>query len=110
MDKHILPDKPLMFIKKCVKERHVFWTWHVNIRLGQRSISRENILEAVNSFEIIEFYPEDKYYPSYLVYAKQNKEVFHVLFAADVENENVRVVTAYRPCQQDWSKDLKRRK
>lgn len=32
-------------------------------------IERDAILESVESFEILEAYPEDKYLPSYLVYA-----------------------------------------
>ena len=106
----ILPDEPLTFIKKCVGQRRVYWTWHVNMRLGKRFISRDMILGTVDSYEIIESYPEDKYYPSYLLYACHGSEVFHVLFAADVSEENVRVVTAYRPRPEEWSEDLKRRK
>jgi hypothetical protein len=37
-------------------------------------------------------------------------DAFHVLFAADAEGANVRVVTAYRPDRADWQKDLKTRR
>lgn len=109
LDQRILPEEPLTFIKKCVGQRRVYWTWHVNMRLEKRFISREMILDAADSYEIIESYPEDKYYPSYLMYARRGLEVFHVLFAADVAEDNVRVVTAYRPRREEWSEDLKRR-
>jgi hypothetical protein len=33
-----------------------------------------------------------------------------VLFAADVDGDNVRVVTAYRPDLNDWFEDLKTRR
>jgi len=36
--------------------------------------------------------------------------VFHVLFAADVEGDNVRVVTAYYPSLEEWEEDLKTRR
>ena len=36
--------------------------------------------------------------------------VFHVLFAADVEGDNVRVVTAYHPDAGEWQDDLKTRR
>ena len=43
-------------------------------------------------------YPEDKYLPSYLVYAMVGDEVFHVLFAVDVPAAAITcVITAYRP-------------
>ena len=35
---------------------------------------------------MVERYPDDKeYLPSYLVYAELNDEVFHILFATDVQ-------------------------
>jgi len=98
---------PLAFIRRCVRERRVFWTYHVNMRLERRSISREELLDAVESFEIVEAYPDDKYLPSYLILAAS---AFHVLFAVDVEGDNVRVVTAYRPDPLEWEPDLRTRR
>ena len=105
-----LPENPLEFIRDCVQRREMLWTYHVNMRLRKRYIPREVILDAVGSFEIIESYPEDKYLPSYLVYAETETLIFHVLFATDVPGHNVRVVTAYRPNPAEWSEDLKRRR
>ncbi|MFH1537750.1 MAG: DUF4258 domain-containing protein [bacterium] len=100
----------MTFIKKCVNNRGVLWTYHVNMRIKGRFISRQMILGAVDTYEIIERYPEDKYLPSYLVYARHETGIFHVLFAVDVQGENIRVVTAYRPRPEIWSDDMKRRK
>jgi hypothetical protein len=86
------------------------WTYHVNMRLERRFIPRDAILNSVETFEIIESYPDDKYLPSYLVYARCEGWVFHVLFATDVPGQNVRVVTAYRPDPIEWSADLKKRR
>jgi hypothetical protein len=88
----------------------VYWTYHVNMRLAGRSISRNEIRDAVGTCSIIESYPEDKYLPSYLVMATGTMTVFHVLFAADVSGDNVRVVTAYHPSPDEWEPDLKTRK
>jgi len=44
-----------------------FFGYHVNMRLGQRFIARETIIHAAKSYEVIEEYPEDKYFPSYLL-------------------------------------------
>jgi uncharacterized protein DUF4258 len=104
----MLPDDPLAFIRRCVGERRIFWTYHVNMRLEKRHIPRNEILEATAEFEIIESYPDDKYLPSYLVAVSSR---FHVLFAADVEGDNVRIVTAYRPNPEEWEPpELTRRK
>lgn len=105
-----LPTDPLAFIRRCVRERRVYWTYHVNMRLAARHISRHEVFAAVDSYELIESYPEDKYLPSYLVWGASRQGPFHVLFAADVEGENVRIVTAYRPSADEWESDSKSRK
>lgn len=102
-----VPDDALVFIQRCVRERKIYWTYHVNMRLAGRYLTRDEILDAVDSYEIIESYPEDKYLPSYLVLAAGG---FHVQFATDVEGDNVRIVTAYRPDPNEWESDMKTRR
>jgi hypothetical protein len=102
-----LADDPLEFIRRCVRDRKIHWTYHVNMRLAGRFLTRDEILDAVDSYEIIESYPEDKYPPSYLVLAAAT---FHAQFATDVAGDNVRIVTAYRPDPTEWESDLKTRR
>ncbi|MBI4473184.1 MAG: DUF4258 domain-containing protein [Acidobacteria bacterium] len=102
-----VPDDPLGFIQRCVRERKIHWTYHVNMRLAGRYLTRDEILQAVDSYEIIESYPEDKYLPSYLVLAAAS---FHVHFATDVEGDNVRIITVYWPDPDEWEPDLKTRR
>jgi hypothetical protein len=108
--KRLLPDDPLGFIRRCVRERRILWTYHANMRLHGRFLDRRSILDAVEAFEIIESYPDDKYLPSYLVYGQTEGMALHVLFAVDVAGDNVRVVTSYRPDGRDWERDLKTRR
>lgn len=39
------------------RERKVYWTYHVNMRLAGRHISRDELFEATESYEVIESYP-----------------------------------------------------
>ena len=80
------------------------------MRLGAKRIARTAIVDSTDCYEIIESYPDDKYLPSYLIYTEYNGERFHVLFAADVVGENVRVVTAYRPNDIEWLPDYRTRR
>jgi len=105
-----LPDDPLSFIRECIRGGRILWSYHVNMRLGQRFIAREAIIHAATSYEVIEEYPEDKYFPSYLLLGRRGEEAFHVLFGADMEGQNVRVVTAYYPSPEEWEADLKTRR
>ena len=105
-----LPDDPLEFIRRCVRQGQIFWTYHVNMRLRGRFITREAILQANESYEIIDEYPKDKYLPSYLVYAEYQGDIFHILFAVDLEGVNVRIVTAYRPNSEEWEEGFRTRR
>jgi hypothetical protein len=77
------------------------------MRLVGRYVTRDEILSTVNSYEMVESYAEDKYLPSYLVLAGSR---FHVLFATDVEGDNIRVITTYAPDPDEWNSDLKTRR
>ena len=105
-----VPDDPLGFIRACVRNRRVLWTYHVNMRLKGRCVPRQAIMDAVASCELVEAYPQDKYLPSFLVLGRSGGDAFHVLFAVDVEADNVRVVTAYRPGAGEWEDDLRTRR
>ena len=105
-----LPDQPLVFIQQCVRNRTLQWTYHVNMRLKGRAISRKTILDSVDHYQIIESYPDDKYLPSYLIYTRHEDRVLHILFAADVDGQNVRIVTAYFPDPEEWDADCKIRR
>jgi len=59
---------------------------------------------------MVEFYPDDRYLPSYLLLGRVAGDSVHVLFAADVLGDNVRVITVYRPSPEEWEADLKTRK
>jgi len=63
----LLPSDPVRFVQKCIRRGRVLWTYHVNMRLAGRFIPRESILGVVDTLELVEAYPEDKYLPSYLV-------------------------------------------
>lgn len=105
-----IPGDPLAFIQRCLLERKIFWTYHVQMPLRGRIISRESLLGAVGTYEIIESYPEDKYLPSYLVLCHSDEGAAHVQIATDVEGDNIRVVTVYRPSPREWEPDLRTRR
>ena len=110
MEEKILPDNPLAFITRCLREHKVIWTYHINMRLAHRSISRDEILASVDSMEIIEEYSTDKYLPSFLLYAQLGTKIFHVQIAIDVRGDNVRIITTYQPDPSEWREDLKKRR
>jgi hypothetical protein len=103
-------DEALAFIRQCIRQRSIIWSYHVNMRMEQRSITRNAILAAEPSFEIIENYPDDKYLPSCLVYACYGTGIFHLHIAIDKEGGNIRIITAYNPSTDKWNSDFKTRR
>ncbi|MHB8370900.1 MAG: DUF4258 domain-containing protein [Leptospirales bacterium] len=100
----------LEFIQSCIREGRIIWTYHANVRLLKRLISRQDIIVAVESYEILEDYPQDKYFPSCLVYLKNEGRVFHFVCALDVIERKVWIVTAYQPDPQEWDTDYRKRR
>lgn len=83
---------------------------HVNMRLGQRPITRQMIIDAATCYEIAEAYPDDKYSPSHLLLGRTGEDAFHVSPGTDGPGRNVRVVTAYFPSPEEWEPNLKTRR
>ncbi|MBR5912779.1 MAG: DUF4258 domain-containing protein [Selenomonadaceae bacterium] len=78
-------------------------------RLLQRGISLEDVKSTILSGEIIENYPDDYPYPSCLLLGKNSRnESFHVV--CGITDEELWLITAYRPSGEKWESDLKTRK
>ena len=82
---------------------------HAIERMFQRDISEKQVEEVIENGEIIESYVEDKPYPSFLTLGYVDGIAFHVVYAKD-EEDNVIVITAYKPNLTKWQEDLKTRK
>ena len=109
LNRHI-PHDPLAFIRSCLKLGQVRWTYHASMRIQQRSISTDVLLIGVESLEIIEEYPSDKYLPSFLLRFEFGREVFHAQIATDVVGWNIRIVTMYDPDAEEWDHELRARR
>lgn len=83
---------------------------HAIERLFEREIAEEDVEEAVKNGKVIESYADDKPYPSFLVlgYENQNPDkALHVVYAQN--EENIIVITAYRPDKTKWTDGYQRR-
>ena len=105
-----IPHDPVGFIRRCLADGKVYWTYHVNMRLLARGIGRSEVLRATSDLRLVESYPHDKYLPSYLLLAHTHPGPLHLVCAVDVEADNIRIVTAYRPDVGEWSDDMMTRR
>lgn len=83
-------------------------TDHASRRGVQRSISSEDIEQAVLGGDVIEDYPDDKYGPSCLILGTTDAgRVLHVQLSYPPK---VKIITLYEPSPDEWETDWKTRK
>jgi len=84
-------------------------TKHARIRLEERGIHMDDIVEAISNGEIIKEYLDDKPLPSCLILGKSTKDKpLHIVISRD--EEFIYLITAYFPDSRQWEEDFKTRK
>lgn len=83
---------------------------HAIKRMHERCIAEEEVEHAIESGEIIESYPNDTPYPSFLILGYAGTKAVHVVYADDIEDSNRIIITVYEPDPNLWCDDLKRRR
>ena len=54
-------------IKSLISNNKILWTEHISLRLRERKLKRQDLIDCIKNGEIIEQYPEDTPKPSCLV-------------------------------------------
>jgi hypothetical protein len=74
------------------------------------TIKDQEVYEAIHEGIIVEEYPNDKPYPSVLIFGKtDSKRPLHIVCAYDSEDDQAIVITVYQPDPSLWE-DYQRRK
>ncbi|GHV83911.1 hypothetical protein AGMMS50212_12510 [Spirochaetia bacterium] len=96
-------------IRKLCISKALFWTNHVDTRLAERDLKRDDIMSVLMTGEIIEQYTDDQPYPSCLMLGLTlSSRYIHVVCGT---NDSVLwIITAYYPNPEKWSPDFKTRK
>ncbi len=96
-------------LKKYYLDDMVLVSEHAAMRFKQRGLKVKDIRNTVNSGEIIEQYLDDYPFSSCLIIGKSvDGKWIHVVMSD--EDGMSRIITAYYPDPDKWSKDLKTRK
>jgi hypothetical protein len=84
-------------------------TQHMTLRLRERRIRIDDVINAINTGEIIESYPDDYPHPSCLVFGfALGGRFLHVV--CGVGSGRLWIITAYYPGADKWEADGKTRK
>ncbi|MBI4558892.1 MAG: DUF4258 domain-containing protein [Candidatus Hydrogenedentes bacterium] len=90
-------------------EKSVIFSGHALTRMFERSLSKEQVIEAIKTGTIIERYPDDYPLPSALSLAFVDDVPIHVVYATDSVRARTIVVTVYIPDPARWSPTFDKR-
>ncbi len=80
------------------------------VRLAERNISQNVVLEVILKGEVIEDYPEDRPFSSCLIFKVVKGKPFHVVVSLDEQNQKAYIITAYKPNLDKFESDFKKRR
>jgi len=75
----------------------------------KRSISLDEVRFILTNGEVIKEYPDDKPYPSYLIFGLINLRPLHLLVAKNVDTDSCILITVYEPDKNIWTNDFKKK-
>ena len=88
---------------------HILVTEHARQRLAERGIMIQDVMQCIETGEIIRQYEDDKPFPSCLILgAAVNGKYLHAVLSLD--EDFLHLITAYYPDSTLWEADFKTRK
>ncbi len=100
-------------ICKCFEDDKVLYSSHARQEMLQEelgAITDKEVFEAIQKGETIIQYPDDRPYPSTLIFGLTNRErPIHTVCAFDEDEDRVIVVTVYEPDPNRWIEFRRRR-
>ena len=95
--------------QKINKSENIIISLHGQLRLHERKISVDDVMNAIDNGEIIEQYPEDFPFPSCLILGLAVASMYiHVVVS--MNDGKIYLITAYVPSADKWEADWKTRK
>jgi len=95
----------------CIDNKRLSWQKHALVRMMERDIYKEEVKKTLIEGEVIEEYPDDKPYPSYLVLRiNEESKPLHVVVSIDNQKHWCYIITTYRPDKKYFEDDFKTRK
>lgn len=89
------------------KTQTILFSSHARVRMFERNVSSDDVLEFMRTGVIIEEYPDDEPCPSFLLLGYKHEVPFHLVIAEC--KDHVRVITVYIPEPDKWIRDRIRR-
>lgn len=100
----------LTALRSAVRAGRYEWRKHALVRLAERNIRQPDILEVLDCGEQIEEYPDDRPFPSVLLFHAIRGRPLHVVAAYDPEGNWAYLITAYEPSLDEFEADFRTRR
>ena len=88
---------------------HLIFRIHAVQRMLERNISTEEVKGILRAGKVIENYPQDKPYPSYLMLGWVLHRPIHVEAADNTAAKETVIITVYEPDLAQWEPKFERR-
>ena len=90
-------------IAENIKSNRARITDHADEEASNDGLTCNEIVDSIPTGEIIEQYPDDKPYPSFLILSKNRKgEPIHSVWAYNHVTKASALITVYRPDPEQW--------
>lgn len=87
-------------VRKLIKDGKYIISRHARIRMFERNITTEKIMNVILYGEVVEEYLDDKPCPSLLMLGFVENEPYHVVLADC--GDYVVIITVYKPSEDKW--------
>ena len=101
-------------IRDCFEFETIFYTRHAKYEMENEEFGRiyeHEVYEAVYNGETLEEYPDDKPYPSILIFGRTaSNRPLHTVYAYDKIGNLAVIITVYQPNPELWIEHKRRKK
>ncbi|MFH1258692.1 MAG: DUF4258 domain-containing protein [Elusimicrobiota bacterium] len=97
-------------LSEAIKADNFEWRKHTLLRLAERKIKQDTILEVILNGEIVEDYPDDTPFPSCLMFKIIDQKPYHVVVSFDSKDKKGYIITAYNPNLDKFEHDFRTRR
>ena len=95
-------------IKQKIIENRIVWRGHALKRMIERNISRGAVKKAIQDCIIVEEYPDDFPFPSFLLLGYHENTPLHIV--CSMNQDHLWIITAYEPDEGKWEGDFQTRR
>lgn len=97
-------------LREAIKSGRFEWRKHTLVRLAERNIFQDTIIQVITKGEIIEDYPHNTPFPSCLILGYVKDKPYHVVVGFDETSRIAYIITAYEPSLDKFEPDFRTRR